>query len=753
MVNYQLYHSNVFLGGQMKYDLIVETHKTDLVVSDFHITPISRAVPYNKNANDDLLNYTHSENISSFYKNTSGSFYSIPEEPADTSLWPEISVSRGIENINPDNTYGMGCNRAVYKVYNKQFEFFCPIWLEHISPEEQLDFQFEIRLSKNGRVVGTKNLILDINNDKPDYHNRFVRYLNEYLTYINIMGDGDDKLLYIGQRNCLAHGINIVNGKLKECKVNILNNMLYREKPLMEDDYIIISSLQNNRLIAKQLFNFNICFNIEDILSGPLCDMVIGKDIYVDVKVGIRGNNNRVLDARDFYSDYTNILCKSLNIPGVSADINDSKLDIEITNNNVSHNALTYLYDTRYIHHVLKNKITQPIIHWSLVGNNDYIFNTYPGFMGVYEDDNSIKHYVPYKYNGAPDLVQKEYKQSLNNNGWCNVLQISPACNMSVLINNLDIVVNQYGSAIEVTGEYSWMNNIKYFIKDYNNRFKTYKFLQLFDDRKDINNDIYTREHKKIKIGDKTLIIYKIEKYDIIYIVLHSNDMNLLTYKSVINIINEHYIELYNLINPIIGNPVYPLYMKHYNTLDVTRADSPSSRSKEIDYIKNSNQGQGVERYIGSIRPMFVDNGNYLYYKPLINNYNQSVFYKYKDSNYLPKYPSIGFYPYKSIELDYNTNPGNYNTLTEYKWYRVNKLINIVPEIKTTLSSVISSGEYVSIKDLIKIFLSDYYNINNNDTINYIYNLYKTESSYEYDKIDLENNLHSYKYNIKLTLK
>jgi hypothetical protein len=75
MNNYQLYHTNILLGGQMKWDLILDLSNNDLVVSDFHLTPISNNVPYNKYSKDQLLNYKHEENVSRFYKKISGHFY------------------------------------------------------------------------------------------------------------------------------------------------------------------------------------------------------------------------------------------------------------------------------------------------------------------------------------------------------------------------------------------------------------------------------------------------------------------------------------------------------------------------------------------------------------------------------------------------------------------------------------------------------------------------------------------------------
>ena len=46
MDNFQLYRTNLLLGGQMKWDLVVGNTNSELFVSDFHLTPISNNIPF-----------------------------------------------------------------------------------------------------------------------------------------------------------------------------------------------------------------------------------------------------------------------------------------------------------------------------------------------------------------------------------------------------------------------------------------------------------------------------------------------------------------------------------------------------------------------------------------------------------------------------------------------------------------------------------------------------------------------------------
>jgi hypothetical protein len=126
----------------MKYDLIVDRYDGDLVVSDFHISPISKSCPFNIHVQDNLLKYSHQENIAKYYKQISGSFY---KDFINESLYPtSISDRDGDIKTLHDSTYEMGCSRMNYSLYNKQFEFLCPIWLERLNQDEYLDFQFNI---------------------------------------------------------------------------------------------------------------------------------------------------------------------------------------------------------------------------------------------------------------------------------------------------------------------------------------------------------------------------------------------------------------------------------------------------------------------------------------------------------------------------------------------------------------------------------------------------------------------------------
>lgn len=72
MDNFQLYRTNVLLGGQLKWDLVLDSIGSNLIVKDFHLSPICGDVPYNRYSQETLINYPHQENIKKYYNSVSG---------------------------------------------------------------------------------------------------------------------------------------------------------------------------------------------------------------------------------------------------------------------------------------------------------------------------------------------------------------------------------------------------------------------------------------------------------------------------------------------------------------------------------------------------------------------------------------------------------------------------------------------------------------------------------------------------------
>ena len=212
MNNFQLYRTNVLLGGQMKMDLIVDSHKSELVVSDFHLRPISNNIIYSKQFANNLLNNLHQDNVKLFYKSIQSNFYKSGLDSKYNDTYPVLCNEDEIIDAY-SNIYDMGCKRIEsYKLYDKQFEFFCPLWLEKIDGDIEFKISIKPVINKN-LVLASKSL--NISKDKLDVltHNKFVKYFESYINDANLK-NGDDTLINIefAKNNFSIAGLNVESG-------------------------------------------------------------------------------------------------------------------------------------------------------------------------------------------------------------------------------------------------------------------------------------------------------------------------------------------------------------------------------------------------------------------------------------------------------------------------------------------------------------------------------------------------------------
>jgi hypothetical protein len=81
----------------------------------------------------------------------------------------------------------------------------------------------------------------------------------------------------------------------------------------MEFDSLLINEFPKNKLIAHQLYNFNLCFNLEDIINPTILNQMIGQSCCVKVRVGTGEGNGNMFPIRDFFSNYEYIPKKEVN--------------------------------------------------------------------------------------------------------------------------------------------------------------------------------------------------------------------------------------------------------------------------------------------------------------------------------------------------------------------------------------------------------------------------------------------------------
>ncbi len=789
MKNYQLYKTDVLLSGQMKWDLIIGNYNGELYVKDFHLTPVSDYVPYNKCATDDIINYEHRYNIKDFYNKTIGYFYSTPVNHCMNNDWP-IVKNKNIK-IPYDDTYFAGCSRLNFDIYKKQFQYFCPAWVEHISPDNTLAFKLSI-FSKKYQI---SNNVLNLNikhGDVFEYHNKFVKYLYNYLTYVNIRSEfGCDDIIDINlyKKEAYLKGIDVTAGNLVVSNIsNIVDNLLSRERPLMEFDTYITESFKNTKTITPNLINFNICFNMNDVVHNSVLDRMMGSGLNIKMDIGEFGIVLNEFDKTDIYTNYEYIprdFCRDLIKMNNDYDIIDENDD------RPAPNVLDYFRDDRYINFMNKNKAVQKICHWQLVGNDNYIFNLYDGFGGyVREGDNTFL--INHRYSTTPDLYQSIYNKKSNNLAWVNTFEINES-KFRYIINNYQTLIDDN----RITKfERGWVNNIKY---NYTGE-PLYVISGWMNDDVDLEllvdgaNILYVDGYLVCSLGGGNILF------------ICSKDRNMLTFAAITSLIrrvgessntkigsieqlpersdlyrfipNDHVFTLsggnLNVESPVSyvdehslvllsGNVSIDISESMYklgkildsveliplviidNSLSVVSCDSPSLSSTEVEYYKNNNKRNYLIRYDGKIKPCFGYGDNFLYYKIYSNDEDVKYINKYSSSGYPPLFKSIKYYAYRNELIKYQTPSTLIADNYEYKWFENNKYMYVPNVMQFTISSKTSSIDDVN--KSVKEYLLKMFNVSDDKGADYVLTLFNIR----YNLLQYTNN--EYTYEIKLNIK
>ena len=756
MNNYQLYRTNVSLSGQLKWDIILSNDQNTLFISDFNLSPISDNCTYDMLTHN-ILNNNHQDNVRMYYSQNKGNFYSSLVDANFTHNYPLILNGNTGENIY-FNTFDAGCKRIKsYSKYKKQYEFLCPLWLEHVTAP--IKFKISIFDDSNNNLIASKTLVFDISN-KNTTHDKFVNYFTSFIQYAGIQ-QGNDDVLNINFKNGITtiSGLNVKNGTLITSELfDIVSNIIHRERPLLEVDNMLMNVFKSNEIVCKQLFNFNLCFNIDDILTGSIGKLFVGKNIIVSVDVYM---GNELLEKRDFYTNYENI-------------------NKSIIGNDKPINVLGYLCDNENITLIDKNKFCQNICHWSLCNNNDYIFNVYEGFSGV-KYDNGIPYVNEHQYANSPNLILKTYNPSQNTIGWINTDNIDTWSDFyDKYITNID---TNKTNGIYIN-DYEFINNVKYnhICKLYANANKGFYLLGIKCSDKLIASIVDTFNCESI-YGTS---VYILPMNDLIIIL--TNNYDNLSFGKFVDIL-DNYITTHNVndintdnntfeltffINDLFNmlkSVVYPQIVKFDKSLLYHNVDTPYNRTLNISekvYIKNDTDVNNyVVRYDGKIKPTFISihndkYNNILYYKDCISDsINTTTTYSIYNKLGEPLYPSIDYCAIKSINnWNYNALPlvnvtatseriNIFDNVYEYKWFNTNKCLVLKPNI-AAIKTVNNVNDNIKLDDILNEIIADYYDIIDNEYINYIKSLYTYSIDWDYLS---DNNINNYKYYISLELK
>ena len=792
------------LGGQLQLDLVTSSKNgAEIQVDNAHLSPISPMVPFTYSPQENIVLYKHQDNIREFYKKTEGSFYQPFVNPELSHDWPIIYPVSSSEEPEPkryNDTYIYGCRRMNYNRYGEQFQILVPVWLESV----QESLRFEINLypvsSNNTAPLFHKSLSFKINDTGTSFNSKLSKYLFDYFKYIRICNDNSGSGNQVININfdglSSVHGLEVSSGNLTTKELpSLTSNILYRERPLMEVDNMIIESFKNNQMICKQLMNFSICFSMQDFVSPMLTADLLGQPFRVSVDVYVDG---QLLEKKDFFNNYEEILMENLSVSSYSdSDAEPGEIPmIDITTS--QKNAVEYLRDNQCIDLVNKNKLSQNIVHWSISGQNDYIFNVYGGFGGSINEND-----MPHNYNTYPSTTNWGEVPSYNYTSLNWISYISPKEVSSKLglikVDDDDTIIDTdplhvkgFQNLASIMDVYSIDSNITHGLK-YTSSWSPVT-IGSGDDLRVINKFYVAlvaspnvkRFGVEWTLGDKIEVIDGgIEVWDvmsgattipsslsdsILYLLFVSseewnNNIKNLTVSGICEKLRNSQDPVLKQWRNVLLSVERPKTVKFNRGLTYNRADGPVKSTTEFNYVKKDyNINNHVIRYDGPIAPTFIGKdlawNNKIYYKTKLTSdeFANSEFKTYGGTKYEPLYPSINYFAIENRSLDKN----HYEDLdyeedeklyisTERPWFDNSQVFYVKNNLEVLVTVNIKESNDVDslIKEAVLAKIRELYKVTETQATS-IYNLYSISMNWEYAS---NTDIYTYNYYITLNLK
>ena len=645
MHNYQLKRTNVLLGGQMKYDLIINNRTTDNV----YITPISSSVPYNRLEKSDLLNYPHQENIKKFYADTANSFYKSFINPLLESIYP---LPIGYDGPTYDTTYDSNCIKEPINknIYGKTYSILCPLWLEQITEIENLKFKIEIRNKEDGLICDS---IIQFNSNIAKYFQSYIEFLK--------LHEGCDWVFDINSTKSVVNGLNVSTGICAEATLfNIFEDLTFRERPLLEFNNMIINGLNNNNMICKQLFNFNLCFNISDIVDS-FTNHYLKDDVTLKLSVKTLYKDQE-LPITELFTNHEYI-GRSKN---EAWKIESETFNIIKPVSDEKHNVFDYLLDNLCIDLIDKNKISQNTCHWCLSQNPEEHFNIYNGFslMKTDEKDGGGINY----YNGETANLEMTKMTNIYYPYWCNTYEKDKKADDDEWLNKwlteLFQFKNNYSQYYSVFNADCWVKN-NHYRNNEGNINTMYVLISLssnIEKTKKVLSKYYV-EYGWQLIDDETVWhLWYCMINDVYYVIIiankgdENNSIDQILFKNFIKTIGSKTDKVCQNLYAILNSHVpSSKILKFTKGLTFLRAAGPGLNSREIEYFKSDHSDAIVNRNFGKIKPYFTINNsnykNYTYEKIKCNDLSQN-YYKFAHSKFKPKYPSLDYFSIRRRQID-----------------------------------------------------------------------------------------------------
>lgn len=410
-MRYQLVRTSPYLGGQIRWDIPLHSHYENgehkLRTDGLYICPLNDDIPFLHDNSRDCLKYAHEVNIKDLYSKIGENMWLARGEWSGKG-W--LHTPSG-DLVDPySHVYTMGTRRIRFQRYNKQFSFLCPLWISEETDPSKLYFVISVGVAGEERTHIVRN-VMKLGDDIAGY---MKNYLDKSATWITpdmaqaesvikqYRGVNDNLLnIKFDPDQAYITGVDVRNGQFLVKDVSyIVPNILRREDPLMEFDNMLLSLFSSQHMVAQQLINLNFVFDLEDI-SYILKDALLGKSVTVSIRVGYDG---KILPLKDIYTDYAHI-------PVFRADMGEFHR---------GNSVLDYMSDNYMTLYVHTNKFIQPIFHWTMVENPQYIYNFYDGFAPVFMDqDTKELQRVSGRYFDQADISAPDHTTYNSAAYWC----------------------------------------------------------------------------------------------------------------------------------------------------------------------------------------------------------------------------------------------------------------------------------------------------------------------------------------------
>lgn len=753
---YQLLRTTPYLSGQVKHDLILNSSQ---VIEDLRLAPLADSIPdIYEEGNYNLMNYSHEKNIKHIYNKIKGSFFTNTAKFTGCKFLYNNEVTMDTH----DNTYMCGIRRnSLYKKYNRQFSYLVPLWVS-----EQVDFsnlRFVVKIFGESENIAVVERTFRLDEKLAEYYNNFYQEINDDLISIKM----DTNQVFIT-------GVDVQAGNLQTKDVSyVLDELLKRERPILETDYLIESLFQNNHIIARQLLNLNLVFDLYDLVPHDVRRSFTYKPMRIEVLVK---NGDKVIELRDLYTNYEHI-------PVTKLDDN--------TATTTTDNVFEYLDDDKAIDFVYENKLTQPVFHWALLENPNEVYNLYDGFAPTVDIEGE-SYRICGHYGSQGDLSKSEYSMWDNNLAWCEyTTEYENLFGAELALKILRESEDKYFSKIDVSKSVIWLNNNKYDVSGINDLVPMkVRMIKTNLDNPNFNigldwKKVHTHSEEFIDSNNithtKWLSIFKREDKNSNdwAICVVGSDNNLMTIKSICDNCSEPTDDVLKSFISILKGYIKPYRVVFNNTITprvVSRLIEGYS-PKEVEYFKTDENFQSyVYRYFGKLIPLFIpphdrENDesklkklrfNYIYkYKQWsdVNSPNIKEYNKLIKNGFLPNYPSVilqgttdSFYALEKDQFSSQRDIFYNDWEWEIEHYKDNRIYQL---FETLEFDMIEKHRTITQESFDKKVLDEFIKViglsfDENVIKNYIFSLY--EYTFEFDYVS-DTNVDEIKYKLKFKLK